>query len=51
METPQNENDYDAAEIIIGVKTGITYYIGFVIMMITIMSLVVYIIKKKIIDI
>ena len=47
----QNENDYDAAEIIIGVKTGITYYIGFVIMMITIMSLVVYIIKKKIIDI
>ena len=46
----QNENDYDTAEIIVGIKTGITYYIGFVIMMITIMSLVVYIIKKKVID-
>ena len=47
----QDENDYGMAEIIIAVKTGVTYYIGAVIMMITIMAVVVYIVKKKAIDI
>ena len=46
----QNENDLGQADIIIGPKTGVVLYIGFAIILISIMTVVVYILNKKVIN-
>ena len=47
----QTENDLGHADIIIGVKTGVVLYIGIVIVTISILTLGIYILNKKVIKI
>ena len=46
----QNENDLGQADIIIVPKTGVFLYIGYTILLISIMTVAVYIINKKVIN-
>lgn len=45
----QNENDLGQADIMIGPKTGVFLYIGFAIILMSIMTVAIYILNKKVI--
>ncbi len=45
----QNENDLGQADIIIGPKTGVFLYIGYTLILLSIMTVAIYIINKKVI--
>jgi hypothetical protein len=47
----QNENDIGSADIIIGVKTGVTLYITSILAFIVVLTAGIYVLNKKVINV